>query len=87
MSQSTGEVGDETVTVDGSTYNRDSVVNGKGEVIGASGAADNQPVRFGRYRAATGDDLLYAFDWGSGTLALSGAEANPASLDVFTREK
>jgi len=83
----TGVMDDESVAVEGSTYNRDSVVNGKGEVIGASGSADNEPVRFGRYRAATGNELLYAFDWGSGILALSGVEANPASLDVFTREK
>lgn len=82
-----GEVGDETASANGSTYNRESVVSGKGEVIGASGAADNQPVRFGRYRASTGDDLLFAFDWGSETLGLLGTEANPASLDVFTREK
>lgn len=83
----TGGLDDETVTVDGGTYNRDNVQNGKGEVIGASGAAANQPVRFGRYRAASGDNLLFAFDWGSGTIALIGAETNPASLDVFTREK
>jgi hypothetical protein len=81
-----GNVGDETATANGATYNRESVLSGKGEVIGASGAADNQPVRFGRYRASTGDDLLIVFDWDSGTLALQGAEANPASLDVFTRE-
>ncbi len=82
-----GHVGDETATAGGSTYNRESVVSGTGEVIGASGAADNQPVRFGRYRSSTGDDLLFVFEWGSGTLALQGEEANPASLDVFTREK
>ena len=82
-----GEVGQESVSADGATYTLERVVNGKGEVIGASGAASNQPVQFGRYRATNGTDLLFAFDWGSGAIALSGAEVNPASLDVFTREK
>jgi len=81
-----GRVGDESVVAAGATYNRDNVVQGKGEVIGISGSAANQPVELGRYRAATGNGLLFAFAWGTGTLALSGEEANPASLELFTRE-
>ena len=75
------------VTVGGATYTLDSELSGKGEVIGASGAADNQPVQFRRYRAAAGADLLFVFDWGTGTIALLGTEANPASLDLYTREE
>jgi hypothetical protein len=82
-----GSLGDETVTADGSTYNRDKVVRGTGEVIGVSGSAADQPVEFGQYQAATGDDHLFAFAWGSGIIALRGAEANPASLEIFTRER
>jgi hypothetical protein len=82
-----GAVGDDKMIVADETYTLDSVENGKGEVIGASGATSNQPVRLGRYRAASGGGLLFVFDWGTGTLALAGAEANPASLEVFTREK
>jgi hypothetical protein len=56
-------------------------------VIGVSGSAADQPVEFGQYQAATGDDHLFAFAWGSGIIALRGAEANPASLEIFTRER
>ncbi len=76
-----------TVTDAGTTYTLDSVVEGTGEVIGASGAAGDQPVRFGRYRSEAGSDLLFTFDWGATSLVLAGTEANAASLDVFTREK
>jgi hypothetical protein len=82
-----GNVGDDTVSASGSTYNRDKIVRGKGEVIGISGAAADQPVEFGHYRAATGDEHLFAFDWGTGTIALRGVEANPTSLDIYTRER
>ena len=83
----TEKIGASAVTVAGATYTLDSVVDGSGEVIGASGAAGDQPVRFGRYRTETGSDLLFTFDWGATSLVLAGVEANAASLDVFTREK
>lgn len=82
-----GTVGDERVSVGTDTYTLDRIANGKGEVIGESGSASNQPVRLGLYRATSAGSLLFAFDWGNGTLTLAGEEANPASLDVFTREK
>ncbi len=76
----------ESVSDDTATYNLVNVVNGKGDVFGPSGSADNQPVEFAQYRATSGEGRFFTFSWGTGGLSLKGVEANPASLDVFTRE-
>lgn len=78
--------GAETVSDDTATYNLVSVVKGKGDVFGPSGSADNQPVELAQYRATSGEARFFTFSWGTGGLSLKGGEANPASLDVFTRE-
>ena len=81
------ETADATVSVAGATYNRESMMEGSGEVIGASGSASNQSVRLSRYRAASGAETLFVFEWESGSLALAGVEIDPGSLEIFSREQ
>jgi hypothetical protein len=81
-----GIAGQPAVTVSGSAYNLDSSSNGKGEVIGQQGTAE-QPVRFHRYHPATGDTVLHIYDWGNNTLALEGRQIDVRDVQLYTRTK
>jgi hypothetical protein len=81
-----GPPGAASVQGEGTTYALRSVIEGRGDVIGASGSAKDQPVRFTRHDAAAGSDQLVVFDWGSGHLALAGAAIDSREINLFTRE-
>jgi hypothetical protein len=79
--------GDAAVTLEGQTYNLESIAEGTGEVHGPQGAAMDQTVRMLRYRPADGTGVLLVYQWGSGNLVLAGAEIDPGELQVFSREQ
>lgn len=83
----TGSVDGDTLSVEATTYTRQQLQQGTGEVIGPSGEATNQPVRLLQFAASHAEPVAIVFRWTSGFLALAGRNVAATEVDVFTREK
>ena len=82
-----GGVDGESITIGASTYTRQQLHQGTGEVVGPSGEATNQPVRLMQFSADGAEPVALVFRWTSGFLALIGRNVTHAEIDVFTRER